>query len=89
MPTPLKWNDARQWVFAISLNQPVFYLLRDHINMFTDLSKDWMSGPPAKQERFIPMVYKIEIDMQSYEINTYVNDHNIIDKPLIREENGE
>lgn len=56
--------------------------------MFTDLSKDWASGPPGHPEHFIPMLYKVEIDMYNYEINTYVNDHNIIDKPLIREENG-
>ena len=89
LPSPLKWNDQRQWTFAISLRQPVFYLLRDHINMFTDLSKDWVSGPHGSQERFISMMYKVEIDMYNYEINTYVNDHNIIDKPLIREENSE
>ena len=88
MPSPLKWNDQRQWTFAITLRRPVFYLLRDHINMFTDLAKDWVSGPPANYERFIPMVYKVEVNLQNYEINTYVNDHNIIDKPLIREENG-
>lgn len=88
MPSPLKWNDQRQWTFAINLRQPVFYLLRDHINMFTDLSKDWASGPPSSYDRFIPMLYKVEIDMSNYELNTYVNDHNIIDKPLIREENG-
>ncbi|GJE95456.1 hypothetical protein PsYK624_116400 [Phanerochaete sordida] len=88
LPSPLKWNDQRQWTFAISLRQPVFYLLRDHVNMFTDLAKDWTSGPPSHYERFVPMVYNIDIDVQNYEINTYVNDHNIIDKPLIREENA-
>ena len=88
LSSPLKWNDQRQWAFAITLRQPVFYLLRDHINMFTDLAKDWASGPPSNYERFIPMVYNVEIAIQNYEINTYVNDHNIIDKPLIREENG-
>ena len=56
--------------------------------MFTDLSKDWASGPPADYERFIPMLYKVEIDLHNYELNTYVNDHNIIDKPLIKEDNG-
>lgn len=57
--------------------------------MFTDLGKDWASGPPGGYHRFIPMVYAIELNLQRYEINTYVNDHNIIDKPLLREENGE
>lgn len=34
------------------------------------------------------MLYAVEVDFQAYELNTYVNDQNIIDKPLIREENG-
>lgn len=76
-------------MFAISLRQPALYLLRDHINMFTDLGKDWSSGPPSGYYRFIPMIYAVELDLHQYEINTYVNDHNIIDKPLLREENGE
>lgn len=78
----------RQWTFAISLRQPVFYLLRDHINMFTDLAKDWSSGPPTDINLFIPMIYIIDLDMHNYTINLYVNDHNIIDKPLIKEDNG-
>ena len=56
--------------------------------MLADLGKDWASGPPSDFSRFIPMLYAVEVDLQSYELNTYVNDQNIIDKPLIREENG-
>ena len=56
--------------------------------MFTDLGKDWSAGPPSDYYRFIPMVYAIDLDLQMFELNSYVNDHNIIDKPSIREENG-
>ena len=69
------------------MRQPVLYLLRDHINMFTDLGKDWTHGPPSDYYRFVPMVYIIRLDLRNYEVNTYVNDLNIIDKPLIRDEN--
>ncbi|RPD53525.1 hypothetical protein L227DRAFT_535889, partial [Lentinus tigrinus ALCF2SS1-6] len=88
LPTPLKWNGMRQWTFAISLRQPCFYLLRDHINMFTDLGKDWSSGPPSDYSLFTPMTYVIDLDMHNFTINLYVNDHNIIDKPLIKEDNA-
>ncbi|KAI0074167.1 hypothetical protein K474DRAFT_1774197 [Panus rudis PR-1116 ss-1] len=88
MPSPLRWNEQRQWTYAITLRQPVIYLLRDHVNMLADLGKDWSSGPPSDYFKFIPMHYQVEVDMQSYEINTYVNDHNIIDKPLTKEENA-
>ncbi|TFK54421.1 hypothetical protein OE88DRAFT_1676060 [Heliocybe sulcata] len=88
LPTPLPWNAERQWSFNITLRQPVFYLIRDHINMFTDLAKDWSSGPPSDYNRFVPMRYVAQVDLHNYEINTYVNDHNIIDKPLLRDENA-
>ncbi|EMD37359.1 hypothetical protein CERSUDRAFT_114033 [Gelatoporia subvermispora B] len=88
LPTPLKWNGERRWTFTVSLRQACLYLLRDHINMLTDLGKDWTAGPPSDYHRFIPMVYVFNLDMQQYEINTYVNDHNIIDKPLVKEDNA-
>ncbi|PCH43678.1 hypothetical protein WOLCODRAFT_122406 [Wolfiporia cocos MD-104 SS10] len=88
LPTPLRWNAARQWTISVGLRQSCFYLLRDHINMFADLGKDWSSGPPTDYHRFVPMTYAFELDMDNYEINTYVNDHNIIDKPLIKEDNA-
>ncbi|CAL1706934.1 unnamed protein product [Somion occarium] len=88
LPSPLCWKDARQWTFAITFRHPTIYLLRDHVNMLTDLGRDWSAGPPSGYHRFIPMLYAIELDLQGYEINTYVNDQNIIDKPLIREENA-
>ena len=88
MPSPLKWDANRQWTFSLSLNQPIFYLLRDHVNMITDLSKDWTSGPPSNYFTWVPMRYAVNVDLRDYEINAYVNDHNIIDKPLLREENG-
>ncbi|KAF7376210.1 hypothetical protein MSAN_00036100 [Mycena sanguinolenta] len=88
LPSPLQWNARRVWKFSISLRQPVLYLLRDHINMFTDLGKDWASGPPSDYHRFVPTVYAVELELHHYELNLYVNDQNIIDKPLIREENA-
>lgn len=65
------------------------YLIREHINMFTDLGKDWSAGPPSDYHRFTPMVYGISLELHMFQLNAYVNDHNIIDKPSIREENGQ
>lgn len=56
--------------------------------MFTDLAKDWSSGPPNDYFRFVPTVYSLSVDLQHYDINLYANDHNIIDKPLVKDENG-
>ncbi|KAI0699566.1 hypothetical protein BC835DRAFT_1412549 [Cytidiella melzeri] len=88
MPNPLRWNEQRQWTFTISLRSPLIYILRDHVHMFTDLGKDWASGPPSDYDRFIPVVYSLLVEMTNYDLKMYVNDHNIIDKPLIPEDNA-
>ncbi|KAJ7497366.1 hypothetical protein FB451DRAFT_229194 [Mycena latifolia] len=88
LPSPLQWNAKRTWKIAISLRLPVLYILRDHINMFTDLGKDWAAGPPSDYHRFVPTLYVVELELHHFELNLYVNDHNIIDKPLIRDENA-
>ncbi|KAG5648496.1 hypothetical protein DXG03_003107 [Asterophora parasitica] len=88
MSTPVKWNQERKWIVAVALRQAVLYLLRDHINMFTDLGRDWTTGPPTDYHRFIPIIYAFELEMHHFELNLYANDHNIIDKPLIRDENA-
>ncbi|KAL0956539.1 hypothetical protein HGRIS_002680 [Hohenbuehelia grisea] len=88
MPSPLKWNAERKWVFGVTLRQPVLYLLRDHINMVTDLVRDWTTGPPHDYYRFVPMIYSLELEMHRYEANFYANDQNIIDKPLIKDDNA-
>lgn len=85
---PLKWNLERKWIVAVSLRQPILYLIREHINMFIDLGRDWAAGPPSDYQRFVPMVYGLEFEMHHFELNMYANDHNIIDKPLVRDENG-
>ncbi|KAL0573201.1 Macrophage colony-stimulating factor 1 receptor [Marasmius crinis-equi] len=88
LPSPLKWNAERTWSIAISLRNPILFLLRDHINMFTDLGKDWASGPPTQYNRFVPVIYQIDFDMHLYELNLYANDQNVIDKPLTKDENA-
>jgi hypothetical protein len=88
LPSPLKWNGERQWKFVASLRQPVIYILRDHINMFSDLGKDWVSGSSTDYYHFIPTIYAFELDLHHFEVNLYVNDQNIIDKPLVKDENG-
>lgn len=70
------------------MDRPVLYIIRDHINMLTDLGRDWSSGPPTDFNTFIPMIYGVNIIMNGFELNMYANDHNIIDRPLDRQENG-
>ncbi|KAL1748805.1 hypothetical protein HDZ31DRAFT_59984 [Schizophyllum fasciatum] len=94
LPSPLQWNASRTWEIGVSLRQPVLYLLRDHVNMLTDLIKDWTSGPPSDYLRWVPVNYVFKIDCRGgdgrggYELHTYVNDNNVIDRPLAKEDNA-
>ena len=88
MPTPLRWNDERTWHISVTLRDPILYLIRDHINMFVDLGKDWAYGPPHDYRHFIPTVYVVDFNIHHYNLNLYLNDNNIIDRPHINDENG-
>lgn len=89
MPSPLQWNAHREWAFDISLSKPVIYLLRDHVTLLTDLSKDWSSGPPTEYNRFVPITYVIRLAFKNFTIGLYLNDHNVIDYPLVDEQNSQ
>lgn len=89
MPSPLIWNAQRTWNFNISFDEPDIYLLRDHVTLMIDLSKDWVSGPPVEQGRFIPITYAIQLELRNYKLSLYLNDHNVIDYPLSDPQNSE
>lgn len=64
------------------------YIVRDHINMLTDLGRDWASGPPSDFSTYIPIIYNLKLILNDFELNLYANDHNIIDRPLDERGNG-
>ncbi|KAH9485425.1 Protein CSF1 [Psilocybe cubensis] len=88
LPSPIRWDALRTWSIAVYLRQPVLFLLRDHIDMFTDLARDWVAGPPTEYQKFIPMIYTFKLEMHHFQLNLYANDQNIVDKPLIKDENA-
>lgn len=88
LPSPLRWDEERNWNFDVTLEHSVLYLIRDHINMLSDLGRDWASGPPNDYNTFIPMLYGVQLSFSVFELNLYANDHNIIDRPLDKRDNG-
>ena len=56
--------------------------------MITDLFRDWVNGEPTEWHHFVPTVYLLEFHLHHFHLNLYANDQNIIDKPLIKEENS-
>jgi hypothetical protein len=101
MPTPHKWNAERKWEIQVKLVKSNMKLLRDHINLITDITKDWASSPtPNSAEeakrmgaeeynRFVPIVYALGVTLEGYRLDLYANDHNIIDWPLSHVDNCE
>ena len=63
-------------------------LVRDHVTTLADLGKDWASGPASDFNTWIPMIYAVQLEFQDYDVNLFVNDHNIIDYPSDPDENG-
>ncbi|KAG8747816.1 hypothetical protein FRC10_011261 [Ceratobasidium sp. 414] len=100
MPSPHTWNAERTWRVQVNLAKPNIKLLRDHVNLLTDLIKDWTSRSPydapedAKRsnaeeyERFVPIVYNLRVVLENYRLDLYANDHNIIDWPLSHVDNS-
>lgn len=87
LPSPLAWNELRTWSISTALGKPDILLLRDHITLFTDVAKDWTSGPPGEFEHFVPFHYAIDVKVTDYALRLYVNDHNIINNPAMIQDN--
>ena len=89
MPSPLQWNEHREWQFHVSFTRPVIYLLRDHVTLITDLSRDWTRGPPVEYARFVPITYSLRLAFKDIRLGVYLNDHNVIDYPLVDSQNSQ
>ncbi|KAI8069940.1 hypothetical protein BC940DRAFT_271416 [Gongronella butleri] len=88
MPSPLVWNEHREWKFSGALKRPEIFLLRDHITLFQDLIKDWTSGPSADLAHFVPITYTIDLAIPDPKVYLCVNEHNIINNPNSVEDNA-
>ncbi|KAF9928462.1 hypothetical protein FBU30_002364 [Linnemannia zychae] len=85
---PLIWNAQRNWDFEFTMDSANIFLLRDHITLIQDLSKDWTSGPPIDMAHFVPFKYDFDIKLPNFKLYTYVNEHNIINEPTEMDENA-
>ncbi|KAF9983944.1 hypothetical protein BGZ65_001237, partial [Modicella reniformis] len=88
LQNPLIWNAQRDWDFEITLDTAKSSILRDHITLIQDLSKDWTSGPAVDMAHFVPFKYEFDIKLPNFQLFTYVNEHNIINEPTEVEENA-
>jgi hypothetical protein len=88
LQNPLIWNAQRNWDFEFTMDSANIFILRDHITLIQDLSKDWTSGPSVDMAHFVPFKYEFDIKLPNFKLYTYVNEHNIINEPTEMEENG-
>ena len=88
LSTPLKWNELRSWSFDINASGLDFFLLRDHVFLFTDLIEDWSSGPLTEYLVFTPFQYLVNLDLRCFRLYLNVNDANIINEPTNFDDNA-
>ncbi|GMK54228.1 hypothetical protein CspeluHIS016_0108140 [Cutaneotrichosporon spelunceum] len=88
MPTPLVWNAQRNWGIDITLDTPEIWLLREHVTLISDLSKDWSSGAGGEFRHFVPMHYSFRFSLIKHIIHLYINDFNIVDVPRSKDRNA-
>jgi hypothetical protein len=89
MPTPLRWNAQRDWGLDLTFDEPDIILLRDHVTLISDLSRDWSSGQTGDFHHFVPNHYNFRITLLNYALHLYLNDFNLVDSPRERDANGE
>ncbi|KAF9904551.1 hypothetical protein EC991_002611 [Linnemannia zychae] len=88
LQNPLVWNAQRNWDFEFTMDSANIFILRDHITLIQDLSKDWTSGPSVDMAHFVPFKYEFDIKLPNFKLYTYVNEHNIINEPTEMDENA-
>jgi hypothetical protein len=88
MPTPLRWDAQRDWGLDVTLDTPDILLLRDHVTLISDLSRDWSSGVVGDFHHFVPNHYNFRVALLNYAIHLTINDFNIVDQPRSRDDNA-
>ncbi|KAF9970206.1 hypothetical protein BGZ73_007178 [Actinomortierella ambigua] len=78
----------RNWDFELTLDTTRIFILRDHITLVQDLSRDWTAGPPVEMAYFVPFQYTFDLKLPNFQLYTYVNEHNIINEPTEMDENA-
>ena len=88
MPTPLRWDAQRDWGLDIALDTIDVTLLRDHVQLISDLARDWSSGALGDFHHFVPNHYNFRVTLLNYAVHLYINDFNIVNRPRSREDNA-
>ncbi|KAL8817679.1 MAG: hypothetical protein Q9223_003534 [Gallowayella weberi] len=84
---PLRWNEMRQWTIEIDCAGLEFFMLRDHIFLFTDIISDWTVAAPEDFYTFVAFVYTIKFQIANFQFHFNANDSNVINDPASMEEN--
>ncbi|GAP91917.1 putative fermentation associated protein [Rosellinia necatrix] len=87
LSTPLKWNGLRTWRFDVDSDEMELYILREHTFLLIDLIDDWGTGPPSEYLLFTPFKYLLNLTLSNLKVYVNVNDVNIINDPISKDEN--
>ena len=88
LPSPIVWTELHSWAIDVTLasgkdnDTPVeLSLIRDHMTLFTDVVRDFTSGPSGDAARYVPYTYTIKLTLLNYALVLFLNQGNIINNP--------
>lgn len=79
---PLKWDAKCIWTFAMTSQNARLFFLREHAYLFSDIVADFALGPGVPYENYRPFDYKLDWNIENFNLYFNVNDHNIVNDPL-------
>lgn len=88
MPTPLVWNERREWQLSLTMPNSIVFPLKQHVGFLADLGRDFTYGPQIPIEFFIPTVYKLTGQLNDYQFLFVTNQFNVIPVHIDSDENA-
>ena len=74
LPSPLIWDAPRTWSIRVQLDQMRCRMLREHTFLFTDVVRDFISGPPVQQQYFVPTRYIFDVSLTNFRLSLFLNE---------------
>ena len=76
---PRFWNVTQTWDMRLSLSKIQANFLFAYIDFFNEFIDDWLGTEPPDLLEFVPIDWKIDVDMCDYEVYLHNKKYNWVD----------
>ena len=76
---PRFWNVTQTWDMRLSLSKIQANFLFAYIDFFNEFIDDWLGTDPPDLLEFVPIDWKIDVDMCDYEVYLHNKKYNWVD----------